>query len=56
MNNPTKIFISYRRGDSGPYAGRLYVALATRYGWDRVFFDVDAIEPGVDFARAILDR
>ena len=46
------IFVSYRRGDSG-HAGRLYDALATRFDADNVFMDVDAIDPGVDFADTI---
>ena len=46
------IFVSYRRGDSG-HAGRLYDALAARFGADSVFMDVDAIDPGVDFAETI---
>lgn len=46
------IFISYRR-QSGHAAGRLYDRLSERFGRERVFIDVDAIEPGVDFIQAI---
>ena len=47
------IFISYRREDSAPYAGRLYDRLCARFGADRVFMDVDDIPPGADFAAQI---
>ena len=47
------IFISYRREDSAGYAGRLYDRLAGYFGAERVFMDVEGIEPGVDFVDAI---
>jgi TIR domain len=47
------IFVSYRRQESAHLAGRLYDRLADRFGEGQVFIDVDAIEPGVDFAEAI---
>ena len=47
------IFISYRRDDSAGYAGRLYDRLAGHFGPERVFMDVEGIEPGVDFVTAI---
>src|SRR5688572_19627389 len=47
------IFISYRRDDSAGYAGRLYDRLVTHFGAERVFMDVEGIEPGVDFVNAI---
>jgi hypothetical protein len=49
----SRIFISYRRGDSSPQAGRLSDRLADEFGADRVFMDVDAIEPGADFVDYI---
>lgn len=49
----SKIFISYRREETAPYAGRLYDRLAQEFGQDRVFMDVSAIDPGVDFVDAI---
>ena len=39
------IFISYRREDTAGYAGRLYDRLAAHFGPDRVFMDVEGIEP-----------
>lgn len=47
------IFISYRRDDSAGYAGRLYDRLAAHFGAERVFMDVEGIEPGLDFVEAI---
>jgi len=52
------IFISYRRSDISTYAaGRLYDALARRFGRDRVFMDIDSLKgyAGLDFSQA-LDR
>ena len=48
-----RIFLSYRRGDAGGYAGRLSDALQQRLGPKSVFQDVTAIGPGQDFAAAI---
>lgn len=47
-----RIFVSYRRGDSG-HAGRLYDALTSRFGPDNIFMDIDTLDPGVDFAEVI---
>jgi cold shock CspA family protein len=51
------IFICYRREDTAGYAGRLYDALRQRLGLgeDRLFMDVDSIEPGMDFVDSIND-
>ena len=43
------IFISYRREDSAPYAGRLYDWLSHRFGKESIFIDIDTIQPGEDF-------
>jgi TIR domain len=48
-----KIFLCYRREDTGGYAGRLYDRLAAHFGAEHIFMDVDAIEPGEDFAKVI---
>lgn len=48
-----QIFISYRRDDSQGSAGRLCDRLAVHFGRNKVFMDVDTIQPGVDFAEAI---
>ena len=47
------IFISYRRDDAAGYAGRLYDALAEHFGRDRVFIDIDTLQPGLDFVAAL---
>ena len=44
-----RIFISYRRDDSGYIAGMLAERLEDVFGADSVFIDVDAIPLGVDF-------
>jgi hypothetical protein len=48
-----RIFISYRRGDSSAHAGRLADRLGATFGENRVFMDVDTIEPGADFVEYI---
>jgi hypothetical protein len=47
----SKIFISYRRDDSGDVTGRLYDWITNRLGAKSVFRDVDDIPFGVDFKR-----
>jgi hypothetical protein len=47
------IFISYRRDDSGPYAGRLRDTLSRHFGAEQVFRDLDSVEPGERFPRLI---
>src|SRR5713226_5854901 len=48
-----RITISYRRDDSGVITGRIFDRLATHYGREAVFRDIDDIPPGVDFRRHI---
>ena len=47
------VFISYRREDASGFAGRLHDCLTERFGADRVFRDIDSIEPGADFPERI---
>lgn len=47
------IFISYRRGDSAGYTGRLADRLTKELGDELVFRDFDDILPGQDFPKAI---
>ena len=49
------VFISYRREDSGGYAGRIYDRLASRLNRKNVFIDVDDIEPGFDFVEVLAE-
>lgn len=48
-----RLFISYRRDDAAGDAGRLADHLYRRFGADRVFLDIDTIEPGRDFVRVL---
>ena len=50
-----RIFICYRREDAGYPAGWLFDQLTARLGADRVFKDVDSIEPGDDFTDVITE-
>jgi hypothetical protein len=47
------VFISYRREDSKPYAGRIFDRLKGRFGAEHVFMDITAIRAGSDFIDAI---
>lgn len=47
------IFLSYRRVDSGGYAGRLADSLEQHFGKGSVFQDVETIVPGSNFVQAI---
>jgi TIR domain len=48
-----RIFVSYRRGDTGAYAGALLDLLEARYGAGQVFMDVNIIHAGAEFDAAI---
>jgi hypothetical protein len=48
-----KLFINYRRDDSRADSGRLYDRLAARFP-GKVFRDVASIEPGIEWADAIV--
>ncbi len=48
-----KVFISYRRSDTAPAAGRLYDRFRTVLGPRNVFLDVDTIRGGEDFLNRI---
>lgn len=52
---PGIVFLSYRREDTQHVAGRLFDRLTDRFGDDRVFMDIDSIEPGVDFTEVVAD-
>src|SRR5215471_12958663 len=47
------MFISYRRSDSTTVSGRIYDNLSRTFGENKVFKDVYAIPPGVNFAEYI---
>jgi uncharacterized membrane protein YhaH (DUF805 family) len=50
------IFINYRRQLSGSAAGRLTDRLFQHFDRERLFIDVDGIEPGVDFIKELDDQ
>jgi TIR domain/Calcineurin-like phosphoesterase len=51
-----EVFISYRRKDSGPYAGWLCDLMRVRLGDDAVFMDEDGIPYGEKFLSVIVER
>jgi len=53
VNMPINIFISYRRSDSAPYAGRIYDRLKQEFGAENVFIDIDSIAIGQDFVSLL---
>jgi hypothetical protein len=48
-----KIFISYRQSDTQSEASRLKENLEDVFGRENVFFDIETLEPGLNFAEAI---
>lgn len=51
-----QIFISYRRADSQWAASRLYDSLTQVFPDERLFMDVDSIDPGQDFVDVLADK
>jgi len=47
------IFINYRRDDAAGMAGRLFDHLAKAFSRQKVFMDVDAMKPGLDFVKQL---
>lgn len=47
------IFISYRREDTAPWAGRIYERLVQDFPRDHILMDVDNIAPGLDFMKEL---
>jgi hypothetical protein len=50
------IFICYRHDDNSHAAGRLYESLQRCFSSDQIFFDVDKIEPGLNFLTVIREK
>ena len=48
-----KVFLSYRRDDTGGRAGRLFDVLVARFGVRDVFQDVSTVAPGLDFTAQV---
>jgi hypothetical protein len=49
----TRVFISYRRGDSAASAGRIHDRLERELGRDVLFMDVDGIPLGANFIKVL---
>ncbi len=52
----TKIFLCYRREDTQGFAGRIYDNLASRYGQEHIFRDIDSTPAGIRYATWIDSR
>ncbi|MBD0291634.1 MAG: toll/interleukin-1 receptor domain-containing protein [Thermoleophilia bacterium] len=50
-----RIFVNYRRAETRFHTTQLREALAQRFGEENIFWDIDTIDLGVDFAEAITD-
>lgn len=50
---PKRVFISYRREDTAPAAGRVYDRLCQLLSKENIFFDIDGIKGGEDFERKL---
>ena len=50
---PRRIFLCYRRSDSGTIVGRIYDRLERDFGKENIFKDVDNIPFGVDFVERL---
>ncbi|MEP6585069.1 MAG: toll/interleukin-1 receptor domain-containing protein, partial [Ginsengibacter sp.] len=53
QNKRKNIFINYRVHDTAGETGRLVDRLKQYFYEDQIFMDIDKIEPGVDFTKAI---
>lgn len=53
QNRKKNIFINYRVHDTAGETGRLVDRLKQRFSDDQIFMDIDKIEPGLDFTKAI---
>jgi hypothetical protein len=49
-----RVFISYRREDTGPSAGRVYDRLRKIFPESDVYFDLSTIKAGEDFTKSIV--
>ncbi|HWK17538.1 MAG TPA: CHASE2 domain-containing protein [Solirubrobacteraceae bacterium] len=55
LPGPSDFFVSYRRGQSELAANTLREGLARKFGDDHVFMDTDAIHPGEQWPRRIVE-
>src|SRR5262245_22143744 len=49
------VFVSYRRGDSAGWTGRLVAGLRQQFPTTKIFMDIQEIRAGRDFREAIDD-
>lgn len=49
----SRVFISYRHGDSAGHTGRLLDSLEARFGAENLFRDIESLQAGVDFPEAL---
>ena len=49
----SRIFISYRREDTGMGVGRLADSLREHFAREQVFQDISSIDPGADFIEVL---
>ena len=52
----SKLFISYRRGDSAGHAGRVHDRLEREFGSDCLFMDVNSVPLGVNFLKVLAEE
>jgi len=50
------VFLNYRREDSSGSSGRIFDQLSQKLKGVKIFMDVNALEPGVDFGHALNDQ
>jgi hypothetical protein len=53
LEAPTRVFISYRRQDTAAATAHLHHSLGEQLGDDKIFRDVDTIQPGQNFETVI---
>jgi hypothetical protein len=53
LESPTRVFISYRRDDTGETAAHLRYSLGKSIGAEKIFRDLETIQPGQNFETAI---
>jgi TIR domain len=51
-----RLFVCYRRADTASEAGRLKDAIASAYGPQAVFIDIEGLRLGTDFVKAIEEQ
>jgi hypothetical protein len=56
MDQPGRIFICYRRDDSGDVTDRIWEKLSRAFGAKNLFRDIDSIPTGRDFRKEIRSK